>query len=319
MSWPVEHGHLGAPSGAALDERESTPPGAQPLDLHKESSDPRANAPGVCGRWPKHLALRNRTSGEQIRGRCASPNRCEHCAVLGAVENTEVLSIDAMTNAPPAVWLVLTSPNPTLSTRAFYRSREQLQKALKRRFPACEYAALVEFTTGASARSGGRRFAHWNVLLKGVQEADVHLVAEVVAKVWCPRVGGSPKAQYVGTVENAGGVMRYIALHFQKSSQKPPAGWKGHRFLHSRGYFAGPMPAMRAQARESLNFKRAYWKLEQALAAQAPGVEFAPDELHEWASRSVEVAAARSYDLVQLHDELGPVMARPPGRAVRRA
>ena len=78
----------------------------------------------------------------------------------------------------------------------------------------------------------------------------------------------------------AGGLMRYVAQHFQKESQAPPAGWRGHRFLKSRGYFDQGMPEARAEARESLAWKRDLWRqlqlgrsgtvaeLEAQLAAQ---------------------------------------------------
>ena len=91
--------------------------------------------------------------------------------------------------------------------------------------------------------------------------------------------------------------MRYLALHFQKESQAPPHGWRGHRFIKSRGYFLEPMPAMRARAREALQFRREVWKFAQSAADQ--GVNLLPDELHELASAQMEHRASVTWQLVQ--------------------
>src|SRR5581483_2840493 len=122
-------------------------------------------------------------------------------------------------------------------------------------------ARLLEFTTGYGPRSGGRRRPHWNCLLKGVPATAVDVVLGLVEKVWCPRVGGAIAAQHVGSIAEAGGLLRYIALHFQKESQAPPRGFTGHRFTKSRGYFGSTSTATaRARAREALQHKRELWK-----------------------------------------------------------
>jgi hypothetical protein len=69
-------------------------------------------------------------------------------------------------------------------------------------------------------------------------------------------VDAEPRGQYVGEIGQAGGLMRYLALHFQKSEQAPPIGWRGHRFRTTRGYLAQPMVDAREQARASLRLKR---------------------------------------------------------------
>ena len=56
--------------------------------------------------------------------------------------------------------------------------------------------------------------------------------------------------------------MRYLALHFQKESQAPPPGWKGHRFQTSRGYLWTSTPEARELAREQLRRKREIWRAE---------------------------------------------------------
>jgi hypothetical protein len=281
------------------------------LDLHEGITDPAAAG---CGRWPERLRLRS-SNGELVRGRCRSTNLCAYCAKLGAVENSELLALDALAGDAPQVWAVLTTRSTDPDPAAFYRSRDALVKALRRRWPELQWAALVEFTTGYGPRSGGHRRPHWNLLLKGVGADDLAAVREVIAKVWCPRVDALPQGQYVGAIEDAGGVMAYIALHFQKEAQAPPPGWRGHRFLHSRGYLATSTPQARDAARRSLRFKRELWRAlrrgEDALDAEIS------------AHRAIAIADATTWELCQPSlevlrsldtDFLQPTVERPAAR-----
>jgi hypothetical protein len=259
-------------------------------------------AAGACGRWPETFWLLS-SHGELVRGRCRATNLCDYCARLAAVENSELLALDALTGEAPAVWAVLTTRTATIDTARFYKSRELLQRALRRRWPRCEYAALVEFTTGYGAHSGGRRRPHWNLLLKGIPAADVELARDVITKVWCAREDAEPWAQHVGLVSDGPGLLRYIALHFQKTSQSPPAGWRGHRFLKSRGYLATSTPEAREAARRSLRFKRELWKAE----ARGVPAGYAAEAVAE---RAIERAEATSWRRI----ELAPTQAAPVGR-----
>jgi hypothetical protein len=260
------------------DEPCCRPEGAVPaadsaaLDLHKGISDPG------CKRWPEHLRLLS-NQGEMVRGRCKATNQCDYCAKLAAVENSELLAIDAMNGNAPAVWMVLTTPTATLDMSVFYESHRQLMRALARRFPDLEWARLLEFTTGYGPRSRGLRRPHWNCLLKGVPVDAIDLVLELVVKVWCPRVGASPDAQFVGEIGEMGGLMRYIALHFQKESQAPPAGFSGHRFTKSKGYLWTDTESAREEARDALFEKRALWRARK-LGLDGDQAEDHVD--HEW-------------------------------------
>jgi hypothetical protein len=253
-------------------------PAADPaLVLHKGIGDKPLET--ACARWPAGLLLES-TLGQLVQGRCKATNLCEYCARLAAVENSELLALDAEHGWAPAVWLVVGTGTDVADPAHFYAARKHLVKALRRAFPdrSIEWAALVEFTTGYSAQSGGRRFPHWNILLKGVQPADLPVVRDVVDRVWCgrPEFKASPEAQHVGTVSEAGGLMRYIALHFQKESQAPPKGWRGHRFLKSRGYLWTDTTAAREAAKQSLRLKR---ELRKAIAAGLDG-QAADDAAH---------------------------------------
>lgn len=223
------------------------------LDLHEGISDPRGAG---CDRWPPFLWLLS-SQGERVAGRCRATNLCAYCAKLAAVENAELLSIDALQGNAPTHWLVLSTRSTSIEPRDFYRARDQLLKAFRRRWPDVEWAALVEFTTGYGSNARGGRRPHWNVLLKGLPvDVSCDQLRDVVAKVWCPRVDALPRGQFVGEIADAGGLLRYIALHFQKQSQAPPEGWRGHRFLKSRGYLWTATPEAREDARDALWEKR---------------------------------------------------------------
>jgi hypothetical protein len=205
------------------------------------------------------------TLGELVRGRCRATNLCDYCAKLAAVENAELLWLDAMSNVAPSLWIILTTRSATLDMSVFYRAHEKLVKALRRRFPGLAWARLLEFTTGYGLNSGGKRRPHWNMFVKHVPatEEAIATVSQVVEEVWCPRVDARIEGQAVVPVEEMKGLTRYVAMHFQKESQSPPDGFRGHRFTHSRGrrpYFSVDMPTAREEARDSLFEGRAAWK-----------------------------------------------------------
>jgi hypothetical protein len=324
MACAESRGQTGAAASGALDLHEESfhPGGSEEVPwvaLRALTEDPDAAKMGArlrqllrpdpgaggCPRWPENMRLLS-SQGELVRGRCASTNLCDYCARLGAVENAEVLALDALHGVAPTCWAVLTTRTASTDPRRFYKSRQAVIRALQRRWPAVEYAALVEFTTGYGPRSGGRRRPHWNLLLKGIPADDVERAGEVIRRVWCAREDARPEGQYVGTVGEAGGLMRYLALHFQKESQKPPAGWRGHRFLKSRGYLTvredeggdwRPMPAAREEAKATLRWRRELWKAEQ---------QEVPEDMIENVVRDrLAVAAATSWELRFLtRDEL---------------
>jgi hypothetical protein len=175
-----------------------------------------------------------------------------------------MLALDAMNGQAPEVYVVLTTRSTIQDPAAYYNGRRELVRELRRDFGSIEYACLVEFSTGRGPLAGGRRRPHWNLLLKGVTTDDVPRVRAVVERTWCQLEDADPKAQHVGPVHAIGGLMRYLALHFQKEDQSPPEGWKGQRFNCSRGYFDGMTRAeARAEAQDSLFEKRALWRAQR--------------------------------------------------------
>ena len=231
--------------------------------MHRGVSTPSARRPvktGGCLRWNEAHRLLS-SNGELVRGRCRASNLCDYCCKQQAVENAEVLSLDAMVGTPPSIWVTLTTRTVTNNTALFYESRRKVVKALKRRWPDVQYWCTLEFTTGYA--SAGERRPHWHILLKGVPVEDLDLAGTVIRRVWCEREDAEPIAQHVGLVHNAGGLMRYLVLHMSKESQRPPDGWRGIRSTHSRGYLWEPTPVARELARDQLASKRALWKAEQ--------------------------------------------------------
>jgi hypothetical protein len=296
---------------AALEAADG--PRSGPLVLHEGISHPDPRGRG-CKRWPEGSWLLS-SQGEMVVGRCKSTNLCDYCAKLGAVENTELLKLDALHGVAPNIYVCLTTRATTPEPRHFYRSRELILRALRRRWPATEVAWLLEFTTGYGERSGGKRRPHWNGLLKGIPDDDLDQAREVIRGVWCGREDALPAHQMVELIRDAGGLTTYIAAHFQKSSQAPPAGWRGHRFTKSRGYLWLPTPEARELARRSLRERR---ELRRAIGRglEAHDAELAVHEAMAladattWRLMALEPSPARRAEREQARDRLMAWAAR---------
>lgn len=234
------------------------------------SASERQRAKTECSCGPEHLRLRSE-HGELVKPRGKAVNRCDYCAKLAAVENCEMLSLDAMEGDPPNGLFVLGTRTATVDMAGFYRGLSESKRALKRRWPAFEYASLLEFTTGYGERSGGLRRPHWNLATKGIPDDELPAAAAIAFPIWCRHVDAEVHAQHVSVIRSGEALAKYLALHFQKESQRPPAGFKGQRFNCSRGYFTGCTRATaRARARESLGLGREVWKQLQREDADAP-------------------------------------------------
>jgi hypothetical protein len=111
--------------------------------------------------------------------------------------------------------------------------------------------------------------------------------------------------------------MRYLALHFQKESQSPPRGWKGHRFTSSRGYFPKGAAVAREAAKKSLRLGRAvYWANAAAEAAWLDDdVVLGSDELEDLIEERLLEEAARSWSMAKVRGSSSDV----DGQRVRAA
>lgn len=264
------------------------------LDLHKGLATRRHL---TCSRWPPEYRLRS-SAGEFVMGRCRASNLCDYCAMMASVLAAEMLALDAMTDAPTTL-LVLTTRTATVDVEAFRVARSNLTRALRREWPGFQAAQLVEWTTGYGPKSGGQRRPHWNWLCKGIPVEAHEWVRSQVRANWCREVDAEPHSQHVGPIYAAGGLTRYLAMHFLKESQAPPAGFRGQRFNCSVGYFAGQTRReAREAAQESLRSKRALWRALQAgLTGEVAEID---------ARLSLERASALTWELVRA--------VGPPGR-----
>jgi hypothetical protein len=107
---------------------------------------------------------------------------------------------------------------------------------------------------------------HLNLVIKGVPIEDDGELLELLCERWCARVDALPVGQWVGRIEDAAGVTRYLQktlAHGLKREQAPPIGWRGHRTSQTRGYLVRPASVMRQEAREALRDKREIWRAAQ--------------------------------------------------------
>lgn len=252
------------PAGAALDLHEGIPTGH---DL-----DPVRSG---CGRWPEVMRLVNKSTGELVRGRCRSTNLCPYCAKLFAVETSEMLALDAVEDAP-SIYSVLTA-REHLTRSDCTVHLQHCRRVLRRSWPDVRWATTVEFQR--------RGALHLNLMTKGVPVAELDAFHSDLARTWCSRVDAELSGQWSDAIADAEGVVRYISLHFMKSSQAPAIGWKGHRFSAMRDYLVRPASVMRVEARRSLAVKRAIYR---GLPAEVAALEVAAAELVEWDLRQIK-------------------------------
>lgn len=266
------------------------PLGTGRLDLHEGIDTPPST--GGCQRWPEHLRLLNRSTGEIVPGRCRATNLCRYCQTLYVVETVEMLTLDAMEHAP-TLWVVLTA-REHLTRADCRRHLAKLLQAARKRWPGVQWFVQVEFQR--------RGALHLNLLVKGVPPIDQEAFHDVIVGRWCARVDALPVGQWSGVVEDGVGVVSYISkmlAHGLKAEQRPPIGWRGHRTSQTKGYLVRPASVMREEAKRSLRIKR---RIHAGLDGQAAELEEAIRD--EWA-------------LVQVIDQVAdPDRAR--SRAARR-
>lgn len=279
-------------SGAALAAAEG---GA--LGLHKAiphpGSEERPETRAKCERWPAHMRLLNETTGELIEGRCKAANQCPYCRNMARLENTKLLGLDALDGNPPTVWLVLGTRTATMDSDVFDEGVRLAMRAIRRRWPAAEYVAMVEYTTGYGPKAGGRRRPHLNVALKNVPADAIEELRQVVVPVWCRHVDAAPHAQFAGEITDGAGLFGYWADHFSKKGQEPPEGWRGHRLRMSRGYLSMPTPEARKRARAELARARHLWRAQAVLGLTGEAVADYADAQE----KAAEEASWRLYDI----------------------
>jgi hypothetical protein len=213
-----------------------------------------------------------------VPGRCRATNLCLYCAKLFAVETSEMLALDAIEDAP-TVYLVLTA-REHLTRRDCYSHLRQLRRSLRKRWPDVRWACTVEFQR--------RGALHLNLLIKGVPIGELDDLHQAAVAIWCARVDALPSGQWSDVIADELGVVRYIGLHFLKSSQAPAIGWRGHRYSAMRDYLVRPASELRLEARRSLRLKRL---LHRGLDVETAELELAASELTSWTMQHVVAAS----------------------------
>jgi len=189
-----------------------------------------------------------------------------------------MLYLDAMEYAP--TFLVVLTAREFLTRSECRRHLEHLRRALRREWPAVEWAVLVEFQR--------RGALHLNLLVKGVPAEALEALQSLAGGFWCSRVDAEPWAQSVTAVYDGGGVIRYLAHHFNKPHQAPPKGWRGHRFSCTRGYLVRPAAEMRVEASRSLRMR---WALHRGVPADELELEMWEQANTDWSLWSVDPRA----------------------------
>jgi hypothetical protein len=261
------------------------------LDLHEGIVTPPriADPRGGCPRWPAGLLLRwqrGELSG-WVAGRCGATNLCSYCQRLYVVETVEMLTLDAMENAP-GLWMVLTAREHL--TRAQCRFHlDKLRLSTRKRWPSIEWFVQVEFQR--------RGALHLNLLVKGVPVDQLQELHDVVVSRWCARVDARPVGQWSGVVADGVGVVRYISkmlAHGLKAEQAPPIGWRGHRTSQTRGYLVRPASVMRQEAKRALRLKRELYKIGLQARDLDAGTQL------EIAERLLELADDRTWRVLHV-------------------
>lgn len=215
-----------------------------------------------CLRWRSGFLLHAEVDGLHhfFEGACGATNLCPYCAKRRAWENAEMLALEHELGTGPQLLAIVGTRTATVDNRAFYRARSETFRALRSEFGPTEYGSFLEFTTGLAATSGGLRRPHWNWFLKTAGAVDD--VRQLVRESWCRHVDADPAAQYVEEVRDGRAAPKYIALHFAKPEQAPPAGWSGQRLNFSRGFFDGrTVTEMRELAHQAQALRRLRWAL----------------------------------------------------------
>ena len=134
--------------------------------------------------------------------------------------------------------------------------------------PDAKYGGTLEWTTGQTKYSAGRRRPHLHVLWKGVDVERVDDVHAVARDVWKRLTGAH--SHKVEEIRTPGAAIRYVALHHLKEAQAPPPGWSGRRLWTSMGFWEGGAGETRRRAREVVSEFRLVKRCERELVDAWP-------------------------------------------------
>lgn len=205
-----------------------------------------------------------------------------------------MVGIDATVDQPRVVSTFTTRDR--IGPRELNEAVKYIHKLARQELGPVRSCSFLEFTTGNSRRSGGRRRPHFHTLWKDLDPADSHIVAGIASHV-LERACGAYR-QEVEEMRTAAGCTMYVARHHLKESQAPPKSWgRTRRVRPSRGYWSRPAGELRTRASAIVREKRVMRRIQ----------------------RDVERAeAASGSDLSDLgFDLLEKALSAPPVRVVR--
>lgn len=223
-----------------------------------------SRGPSFCD-TPARGVMWRHADGSYSPVRCGRSNSCAYCAWLTTAENMLVVALDARERMPRH-GITLTTRDPDFDQARFRVVVAQWIRWLRKEFPV-QYLALMEWTSGKSATSGGCRRMHQHTLVKGIpDDADLDQVWREGKRRW-EKLTGAHRIE-VRELRKPAGAIAYLVAHHNKTEQAPPDGWSGKRFRPSKGYFTRPVPQLREQVRMTRSRAVAMYKLTSQLAEQ---------------------------------------------------
>lgn len=260
--------HQGSPSPHPGPSAEHAPPHKRSGGARAEQLQPPAlvttrDKSGIGCPKPV-LGYRFRlASGKLVPIPCGRSS-CQVCARRSAMITAAMVGLDARQEQPHVV-STFTTRDPIGPAR-LREATAQILRLVRAELDDVRYCHFLEFTTGKSSSSGGRRRPHLHTLWKGVDRDDAPVIAGCAGHV-LERVSGSWRHD-VEEIRSPAGATMYVARHHLKESQAPPASWAGTRRVRaSRGYWSRPAAELRTSATAIVREKRVRRRLETAIAA----------------------------------------------------
>lgn len=204
------------------------------------------------------------STGELVPIPC-NRSTCSYCSRRSAMITAAMVGLDAEYGGVPRVVSTFTTRD-RVGPQTLREASRSIMRQIRAEFGPVEYCHFLEFTTGLSSRSGGRRRPHLHTLWKGLEPDAGPLVSAIASHV-LERLAGAYR-QEVEEIRTPGGAMHYVASHHMKESQAPPVTWGPTRRVRaSRGYWAMPGGAKRTRelATNKIRERRTAARLEAAL------------------------------------------------------
>lgn len=212
--------------------------------------------------------------------------------------------LDGLAQPPDGIATLTTKHPKTAYDGTLNRSVEKVVKAWRRRWPAVEYLALVEFTSGQGRSSAGKRRIHLHVLLKNCD--DLGEAEKIARRIWRKRTDAHRVA--VEPVRTLAALTHYLANHHGKPEQRPPAWWEGRRERASRGYWHRPIAELREEAAAVIREKRL---VRRAIREVGPDDALAVEHLvSKWRAMTWDVVQVGRQEWDRLAGEQIEALAR---------